>query len=424
MLRAGQALILIVVSLLTFGVVMVNSAGLTVTAEEGILLDRVLLSRPTMYAAVAVVMLALGSITPVDEIYRARGFRSPIPWLVTATVVLLLIVHVPGLSREVNGSSRWINLGGLSFQPSEFAKWAIPVVLAWHCARRAGAMRTLSTGFVPPIFFVGVVCVLIGMEDLGTAVLIGMVALAVLISGGVRIWQAALVIPVGIAGFVAAVLHSPYRVERLLAYSDPYRDPQGIGYHIIQSMSAVAGGGLAGRGLGNGVRKFGYLPEDTTDFIFAIVCEELGIFGAALVIFLYASLLLFGLLIVRRLVHPFHRLLATGVLLTIGLQAAINIAVVTGVAPTKGIALPLLSHGGTGWALTAFSIGLLVSMDRSARLGRLMPSSTPASATRTRVRPAEEDDVPVIEVSPSPLRPAAPSPRRQHVAATAEASTE
>jgi cell division protein FtsW len=165
------------------------------------------------------------------------------------------------------------------------------------------------------------------------------------------------------------VIQSPYRLQRLMAYLDPYQDPQGIGYHIIQSMSAVAGGGIAGRGLGNGVRKFGYLPEDTTDFIFAIICEELGVFGAAFVLFLYAALLLSAFLVVRRMAHPFLRLLGTGVMLTIGLQAAINIAVVSGVAPTKGIALPLLSHGGTGWVLTAFSIGLLVSMDRAQNRG-------------------------------------------------------
>jgi len=223
----------------------------------------------------------------------------------------------------------------------------------------------LMVGFFPTLWFVGAVCVLIALEDLGTAVLIGAVAMLILLASGVRLWQALLAAPAGVAFFAAMVIQSPYRLQRLMAYLDPYQDPQGIGYHIIQSMSAVAGGGIAGRGLGNGVRKFGYLPEDTTDFIFAIICEELGVFGAAFVLFLYAALLLSAFLVVRRQAHPFLRLLGTGVMLTIGLQAAINIAVVSGVAPTKGIALPLLSHGGTGWVLTAFSIGLLVSMDRA-----------------------------------------------------------
>ncbi|MHC4218507.1 MAG: FtsW/RodA/SpoVE family cell cycle protein, partial [Planctomycetota bacterium] len=152
----------------------------------------------------------------------------------------------------------------------------------------------------------------------------------------------------------------------LRAWWDPYRDPQGIGYHVIQSMTTVAGGGLAGRGLGNGVQKFGYLPEDTTDFIFAVVCEEMGLVGATVVVGLFGGLLLCGWAIIRRTSDPFCRLLGLGILLTVGLQTLINLAVVTGWAPTKGIALPLVSAGGTGWVLTAFSLGLLVSIGREA----------------------------------------------------------
>jgi cell division protein FtsW len=167
-------------------------------------------------------------------------------------------------------------------------------------------------------------------------------------------------------------------MDRIRAFLDPYADPQGIGYHILQSMGAIHGGGLAGRGLGNSIQKFGYLPEDTTDFIFAIVCEELGVMGAAVVIALYAFLLLCGLSIVRRTTNAAQQLLGVGVLLAVGLQAFINIAVVTGSAPTKGIALPLLSSGGTGWVLTAFCIGLLVSMDR--KLARTESQLAPGSA--------------------------------------------
>jgi cell division protein FtsW len=133
---------------------------------------------------------------------------------------------------------------------------------------------------------------------------------------------------------------------------------------MIQSMSAVAGGGLPGRGLGNSIHKFGYLPEDTTDFIFAVICEEFGMIGCMLVMSLYVILIFCGLSILRRASHPFHQLLALGVITTIGLQTLINLTVVTGLAPTKGIALPLISHGGTGWIVTCFFLGLLASMDR------------------------------------------------------------
>jgi cell division protein FtsW len=156
---------------------------------------------------------------------------------------------------------------------------------------------------------------------------------------------------------------------------DPWADPQGAGYHTIQSLSAIAGGGFWGRGIGNSLQKFGYLPEDTTDFVFAIICEELGVMGAMFVIALFAVLLLCGLSIVMRgarlreadaIVPPFSRLLGTGILLTIGMQVLINLLVVTALAPTKGIALPFISSGGSGWVTTGLAIGLLVSIERSA----------------------------------------------------------
>src|SRR5262249_9153946 len=158
-----------------------------------------------------------------------------------------------------------------------------------------------------------VVCALIASEDLGTAVLIGMVSVCMLVAAGSTWWHAAMLMPIGALGFIGAVLSSSYRMNRVKAFFDPYQDPQGIGYHILQSMGAISGGGLAGRGLGNSVQKFGYLPEDTTDFIFAIICEELGVMGAAVVVSLYAALLLCGFSIVKRVEHPFQRLLGTGI---------------------------------------------------------------------------------------------------------------
>jgi cell division protein FtsW len=186
----------------------------------------------------------------------------------------------------------------------------------------------------------------------------------------------ALLAPVPIAGLAAAILTSPYRLDRVRAFLDPYQDPQGIGYHLLHSLGTISGGGLLGRGLGNGVQKFGYLPEDTTDFIFAIVCEELGLLGASAVIALFGLLMWCGWAIVGRLEHPFDRLAALGITLTVGLQALLNLAVVTGLAPTKGIALPLISAGGTGWVLTAFSLGLVISLGRTQSRTAARPAKT------------------------------------------------
>ena len=159
-------------------------------------------------------------------------------------------------------------------------------------------------------------------------------------------------------------------MARIMAFRDPYRDPEGIGYHTIQSLVAVAGGEGWGRGLGFGIQKLGYLPEDRTDFLFAVICEELGIAGAAVIIALFMGLLWAGFGVMRREHSPFLRLVALGITATVSIQAVINLAVVTAVAPTKGIALPLLSSGGTGWVLTAFSLGLIVAIDRTQAASR------------------------------------------------------
>ncbi|MGV6814196.1 MAG: FtsW/RodA/SpoVE family cell cycle protein, partial [Phycisphaerales bacterium] len=172
-------------------------------------------------------------------------------------------------------------------------------------------------------------------------------------------------IPPALAGVVLAILAAPYRKDRIIAFMNPYADPSGDGYHLIQSIATVAGGGIFGRGLGNGLQKFGYLPEDTTDFLFAIVCEELGIFGALIVVSAYAGIAWCGTSIANRERSPMLKFLTLGIIATISLQALINLVVVTGLGPTKGIALPLMSSGGTGWIMTAFSLGLIISIDRT-----------------------------------------------------------
>jgi len=254
----------------------------------------------------------------------------------------------------------------------------LPVFAVWVGAEGIGRFWA---GFVPLLAVLGLVCALIITEDLGTAVLIGLVGMVVLFAAGVRWWHIAILLPIPLSGIVAAILTSSYRIERVRAFLNPYADPQGEGYHMIQSMAAIANGHLTGRGLGHGVYKFGYLPEDTTDFLFSIVCEELGIAGAALVIFLYVALLISGIQIVKRLPARGTKLIALGIVLTIGFQAGINLLVVTGMAPTKGIALPLLSAGGTGWILTAFSLGLLIGMDRGAEQERNVMADEAISTT-------------------------------------------
>ena len=388
MLRAGHGLILAVLTLLVIGIVMVNSAGLVVAPDPSLLqsgqvtaeqfermvanyrpisFEQIFFGRTTILAFISLAALAAAAFVPVDRLLTLRGARSPIPWILGGIILTLVLVHVPGIGREVNGSSRWIGPAWLGFQPSEFAKWAMLFVAAWFCVHHADRVRSFKRGFLPAFAVLAVIVALIGKEDLGTAALVFCTC--------TMLWHVALLLPFGALAAVGAIVTSPYRVNRLVAYSNPWQDAEGIGYHIIQSMSAIAGGGLSGHGLGNGLQKFGYLPEDTTDFIYAIICEELGIVGAIAVVALFATVLLCGLSIVTRgakrpeadaIVPPFSRLFGLGVLLTIGIQALINLCVVTGLAPTKGIALPFLSSGGSGWVATGFSIGLLLSIERNA----------------------------------------------------------
>ncbi len=407
MLRPGQIVFLCALALLTLGVVMVNSASMGVDPVEvnptsaGVVmpLDQtkhsvvhigrgLLLSKSTVYMALAVAAMAWASLVPMrrlfpmvnepaahptplaDDVAARRGMLVLILGAF-ALVAVIAMVYLPGLKREINGAHRWIHipLGGgreLSIQPSEFAKWGLIGIVAVYAASRGVRMRSFFAGLLPGLVAVAIVAGAVAKEDLGTAVLIVSVASIMLLAAGARLWHFLMFIPPAIAALVVLVVTSPYRVTRIMTFFDPYADPKGAGFHMIQSMAAVSGGGGWGRGLGDGLQKFGYLPEDTTDFLFAILCEELGIAGAALVIALYAALLWSGLAIVRRQTSPVLKLAALGIFGTVGLQALINLAVVTGLGPTKGIALPLISSGGTGWILTAASLGLLVAMDRAA----------------------------------------------------------
>jgi cell division protein FtsW len=402
MLRPGHVVFLCALALLAIGVVMVNSAGMNIdpvstaapeppaARDAGIpgVFQALLTGRPAIYMALALVAMSLTAVVPVGRLAgavragpgpgaAARSWLRPWTWdlpmrlLVLGAIAFVCIVataYIPGLSRAVNGSRRWVSLPlpglrAVSIQPSEIVKWGLVAVVALYGAGAAARIRSFWGGLVPGLAAVAVVAGAVAHEDLGTGVLIFAVGCVLLLAAGARLWQFLLFIPPAAAGLVVLIISNPYRLTRIESFVNPYLQPQGSGYHMIQSMLAVAGGEGFGRGLGYGLQKFGYLPEDTTDFLFAIICEELGIAGAAVVIALYVALLWAGLAIVRRQRWAVLKLLGLGIITTVGLQALINLAVVTGLGPTKGIALPLVSSGGTGWILTAASLGLLVAMD-------------------------------------------------------------
>lgn len=386
MLRPGQIITLCALALLTLGVVMVNSALMTVAPVDGngnqlpgVTAESILTSRSTLYMALALAALAISAMLPIRQLSALAtasvgrdaspqaGLRTLI-LAVLGLLALLATVYLPGIGHSANGSARWLRFGGQSLQPSELVKWGMVGLIAWYGSVRAAHMPSFRRGLLPALVALGVVCCAIVKEDLGTGVLVAAACSLMLLAAGARFWHLAAFVPLGLAGIITAILISPYRIERIMAFIDPFQDSQGTGYHVIQSMAAIAGGGGTGRGLGHGFQKFGYLPEDHSDFLFAVLCEELGIAGAMLVITLFIVMLFTGLGIVRRENDRLLKLLGFGVMATIGLQAVINLFVVTGMAPTKGIALPLMSSGGTGWILTAGCLGLLAAMDRTQPL--------------------------------------------------------
>ena len=369
MLRYGQILQLLVMALLGVGLIMIHSAGSHIGMGNDVL--QYIQVRQWVYAGLALLAMFVASRLDIRSICMTRrGLWNPLFCALLVMFGCIAATFIPSVARNVNGSSRWLFFGvgniGVSFQPSEMAKLLMVLAIAWWGTRRAGVMHRFWAGLFPILCLLALVCGAIIIEDLGTAVLIGMVSLILLVSAGARIRHLlATVMPPAGGLLYLAIVMTPYRIDRLMAFMDPWADPMKTGYHPIQSMLAIAMGGLSGRGLGGGIQKFGYLPEDTTDFIFATICEELGIVGAVVVVALFLCLIWVAWLIAKQCRDPFGRILGLGVLLTVGMQATINLAVVTVLVPTKGIALPLISAGGTGWILTAFALGLVISLDNA-----------------------------------------------------------
>ena len=264
-------------------------------------------------------------------------------------------------------------------------------------------LSRFMTGFVPTLLPIGALCLLVIMQDFGTAVLIALCGLTMLLAGRVKLWHVvAVLLPVAAAA-AWFLVHKQYRMRRIMAFRDPYASPQGDGYHMIQSLLSFSTGGIGGRGLGNGIQKLGYLPEDTTDFIFAVICEELGIFGALLTVALYLGVLYVAWQVIRRTRDSFGQMLAFGMGSMLGLQAAINIAVATVSVPTKGLSLPLVSAGGSGLVITCAALGLLYGTTRFRH------EPDPRERERSH-RPATADPE-----APQSLRLETASPRGQPV---------
>jgi len=287
------------------------------------------------------------------------------------SVGLLLLVFIPGVGRNVLGASRWIDLGLLSFQPSELIKLALVLFLAKWLADNQAKISNLLLGFLPPLCFLGLAALLIMLQpDMGTTITLAATVFAMLFIAGAEFQHLLGVGGIAAIGALVISVTSPYRLRRLTAFLDPWQDPQGAGFQVIQSLIAVGSGGLMGLGLGASRQKYSYLPQQFTDFIFAILCEELGLIGAITVVSLFIIFVARGFRIAAATRDPFRKYLAAGIVSWLTLQALINIMVVLGMIPTTGIPLPLISYGGTATIINLFAIGLVLNISRAVPAGK------------------------------------------------------
>jgi cell division protein FtsW len=373
---ADTFLLLIVGGLVAIGAVMVFSAssvdGVTEFHDAAYFLKREL------------AWIVLGGGAALFGLRMDYGrLRTAAPWLFGIAVGLLGLVLVPHLGAMEGGAQRWFEFKSYSFEPSEFAKFAVVVMLARIFAdREDGALSFARAGF-PALLCVGVCFVLVMREpDFGTASLFVMSAALMMFVAGAKLQHLAVGALVAVPTLLLFVYSSAYRRDRFTAFLHPWNDPQGTGYHIIQSLYALGSGGWFGLGLGQSRQKFGYLPEQYTDFIYAIIGEELGFIGAAVVLALFLLLAYRGVRIAMKADDRFGYYLAIGLTGSIVVQALINIGVVTSTWPVTGVPLPFISYGGTSLVISMFGAGVLAGISR----GR----SRAALAADTRSR--EEDD--------------------------------
>lgn len=363
-LKKGSAdfvLFLTVLSLVSIGVIMVFSAS-----EYSTLINY----KDSFYYFKRQLLWALFGLTAmyIMSNFDYRQLKKYIVPFMVISFIMLILVLIPGVGREVNGSRRWIGIGPLPFAPAELVKLSVILFTAYGLSLQKERVKQFSKGVLPYMAVLGVAAGLIMLQpDLGTTISLAGIVFVMVFAAGARVAHLGGLALGGVGAIVMAIILEPYRMKRFMAFLDPWADPQGSGFHIIQGLYAIGSGGLFGLGLGQSKQKYLYLPENHTDFIFAITAEELGFIGASLVILLFALFVWRGLKIAVTSQDPFACLLATGITAWVGVQAIINIGVVTGSMPVTGIPLPFISFGGTSLLFTMAGVGILLNISKFSR---------------------------------------------------------
>ena len=376
-----STVIILVVALLMIGLIMVASSSISIADSKT--------STPFYYFYKQLMAVALG-LAAAMVIFKIRlvYWEKSGMILLAVSFALVVLVLVPGIGKTVNGSTRWIPIGVLNFQVSEIVKLFLIVYVAGYLVRHGEEVRSSLWGFIKPMIMVGMVCMFLLLEpDFGASVVIMATVLSMTYLAGARFVQFAAVIALFSSAAALLVYSSPYRLQRLTAFVNPWADPFDSGFQLTQSLIAVGSGGWSGAGLGGSVQKLFYLPEAHTDFLFAILAEEFGLIGVVVVIGLFSALVFKAFMIARKAEssgNQFAAYLAYGIGIWLGIQAFINIGVNMGVLPTKGLTLPLLSYGGSSLIVVSCSIGLLLRIAYECSNGQAMSKTASRKGTVQR----------------------------------------
>lgn len=356
MKKEAQRLLIIVTILICIGIVMVYSSS-SCYAYERYYDGAFYLKRHLVHFTIGLLLAML-----VFKI-NYKKIRNHSKALMAISVVTLMLVLLPGIGHEAGGAKRWIRMGFLGFQPSEFAGLFLIVYLADVLERKQLSIRHFFRGFMPPLVLSGIVILLILLQpDLGSAVMLLLVFLIMMFTSGANMMHLMPFVLVSIPALYFLIFSVPYRLRRIMGYLDPWSDAESAGFQIIQSFLALGSGGLFGLGLGASRQKLFYLPQAHTDFIFSIIGEEVGLIGTLGVLLLFAAFIWLGIKISMNTRDMFGKFLALGITVSIGLKAIINIAVSTGAIPTKGLPLPFISYGGTALIFNMIGVALLLNI--------------------------------------------------------------
>ncbi len=359
--RIDPLIVGITLALSLGGLVMVFSAS-GVMAENKFTNSTYYLQRQIVWMVLGFGLLLVGSLIDYGQ------WKRWVPLIVVGCVAGLLLVL--GIGPQINGARRWLAFGFFSIQPTEMAKLAVVLYLAAFLSNPQRRVTDWQRGFLPPVAIVGMICGLIVVEpDLGSTVVISLVLVGMMYLAGARVRHLAYLGLPMVVGLLSLIWMSPERWERMTTFMNPFEDREGAGYQLVQSILALENGGVFGVGLGQGKQKLLYLPEGHTDFVLALVGEELGLIGTSGLLALFAILVFKGFRVAALAPDLFGRYLALGITMLLGIQALINAGVVSGMLPTKGLTLPLVSYGGSSLLVTMLAIGILLSIARQGRAG-------------------------------------------------------